>query len=68
MSPAVFSRPRACLSGMLAAGVFLLLLIVTARAAAHPALDLDPEEIAWRAAHPTLRVGVFAGDHMPLEA
>lgn len=68
MSPAVFSRPRACLSGMLAAGVFLLLLIVTARAAAHPALDLDQEEIAWRAAHPTLRVGVFAGDHMPLEA
>src|SRR5690606_19331610 len=45
-----------------------LLLLVAANAGAHPALDASHEEAAWRNAHPTLRVGVFAGDHMPLEA
>lgn len=64
----VSRRLRARLSGGLATAFFLLLLIVAANAAAHPALHLDPEETAWRNAHPTLRVGVFAGDHMPLEA
>nr|WP_295382833.1 transporter substrate-binding domain-containing protein [Pseudoxanthomonas sp.] len=69
MFASVSSRLRARLSGgRIAAGVLLLLLIVAASAAAHPALDLSPEEAAWRSAHPTLRVGVFAGDHMPLEA
>ncbi|MGX5729202.1 ATP-binding protein [Pseudoxanthomonas beigongshangi] len=41
---------------------------MAARAVAHPALELSPEEETWRRTHPTLRVGVFAGDHMPLEA
>lgn len=35
---------------------------------AAPALvSLTPEEEAWRQAHPVVEVGVFAGDHMPLE-
>jgi len=69
MSFRVSSRLRACLSGMLAlAGSLCLSLIVVAHAAAHTTLALDQEEIAWRRAHPVLRVGVFAGDHMPLEA
>lgn len=33
-----------------------------------PALILSKEEAAWRQAHPVIRVGVFAGDHMPFEA
>ena len=65
----VSSCLRAGLSGLLAmAGSLCLSLIVAANAAAHPSLALDQEEAAWRRAHPVLRVGVFAGDHMPLEA
>lgn len=33
-----------------------------------PLPPLDPEEEAWRRAHPVVQVGVFAGDHMPAEA
>jgi len=69
MSGRFFFRLRACLSSMrAAAGASFLLLLVAANAGAHPALDASHEEAAWRNAHPTLRVGVFAGDHMPLEA
>ncbi|HVK52803.1 MAG TPA: transporter substrate-binding domain-containing protein [Pseudoxanthomonas sp.] len=33
-----------------------------------PTLILSKEEAAWRQANPVIRVGVFAGDHMPFEA
>lgn len=33
-----------------------------------PLPPLDAQEQAWRRAHPVVQVGVFAGDHMPVEA
>jgi two-component system sensor histidine kinase EvgS len=35
--------------------------------ASEPPLQLNGEEVAWRNAHRDVRVGVFAGDHLPAE-
>jgi PAS domain S-box-containing protein len=52
--------------------LLLLLLSCTALQGAlcqsRPLPPLDAQEQAWRRAHPVLQVGVFAGDHMPVEA
>jgi len=33
-----------------------------------PQVKLTPQETEWIAAHPVIEVGVFAGNHYPLEA
>ncbi len=52
--------------------LLLALLVCTALqgalAQSRPLPPLDPQEAAWRQAHPVVQVGVFAGDHMPAEA
>ncbi|GAA5066850.1 ATP-binding protein [Lysobacter panacisoli] len=64
------SRFRDRLRAVLGALFLLMAHIATAQtypAAAQRTLALSPSEEAWRQAHPVLQVGVFAGDHMPLE-
>lgn len=48
----------------------VLLWCVSVAAWAQPtaAVELTPEEAAWRQQHPVVRVGVYAGDHLPAEA
>lgn len=60
------NRLRAALGAL-----FLLiaqLAIAQTPAIAQRTLSLAPSEEAWRQAHPVVQVGVFAGDHMPLES
>ena len=38
-----------------------------ARAQEVRAVELTPQELAWRSEHPVVSVGVFAGDHLPVE-
>lgn len=50
--------------------LLLLTFLLAAPASAWQAevpLALTPDEATWRQAHPVIRVGVFAGDHMPYE-
>ncbi|WP_158536955.1 transporter substrate-binding domain-containing protein [Dyella sp. AtDHG13] len=50
--------------------VFLVVLALASgvHASTSPAVELTPEESAWIAAHPVIQVGVYAGNHFPLEA
>ncbi|QNK01470.1 ATP-binding protein [Dyella telluris] len=52
----------------LTALVVLFLLVSGARAASTAGVELSPQESAWIAAHPVIQVGVYAGNHFPLEA
>ncbi|UNK48148.1 transporter substrate-binding domain-containing protein [Lysobacter sp. S4-A87] len=65
--PTRLARPL-LLAAMLFA-VFASLLIVTRTASAEEGgvATLDAEEAQWRREHPVVRVGVFAGDHLPAE-
>ena len=42
--------------------------LVCAQPALPPAVQLTPSEEAWRQAHPSIEVGVYAGDYVPFEA
>lgn len=62
----VAARRRVAYSAL---ALFLLWLSCMHAAAEAPApsLPLTAAERAWRTGHPPLRVGVFTGDHMPVE-
>lgn len=51
----------------LALGLLWLGGMQAAAQAPVPSLSLTAQELAWRQDHAPLRVGVFAGDHMPIE-
>lgn len=44
------------------------LCVGRAEAAEDPQVKLTPQEAEWIAAHPVIEVGIFAGNHYPLEA
>jgi len=52
---------------LLSVCVFWICAAAPAAALSPPPLQLSAAELAWRKGHPPLRVGVFAGDHMPVE-
>jgi two-component system sensor histidine kinase EvgS len=45
-----------------------LVLGSTSYAATHAPVNLTPEESQWIADHPVIQVGVYAGNHFPIEA
>ena len=47
--------------------VLLCLVWGVARAQDPRVVELTPEELTWRSAHPVVSVGVFSGDHLPAE-
>jgi signal transduction histidine kinase/ABC-type amino acid transport substrate-binding protein/DNA-binding NarL/FixJ family response regulator len=47
--------------------VLVLLTVSVAALAQQLPVQLSGEEAAWRDSHRTVRVGVFAGDHLPIE-
>lgn len=51
----------------LAAVIALLSISLPAGAQQGGVATLDPEEAQWLREHPVVRVGVFAGDHLPAE-
>jgi len=59
---------RMARAGRLFAVLLVLFLVCGgARAQGAPTVELTPQELAWRAVHPVVNVGVFAGDHLPAE-
>lgn len=66
------SRIRALLVSALAACMCWLCFVgVAAAAAPYPVtrqVSLTPQEVDWIAAHPVIEVGVYAGNHSPLES
>lgn len=52
----------------LACLLMMLLLVPGAHAVATAKVELSPQESEWIAAHPVIQVGVYAGNHFPLEA
>src|SRR5579859_5316207 len=57
-------RARQWLIGLL----MTLMLATTCHASASPRVVLTPQESEWLEAHSVIQVGIFAGNHFPLEA
>ncbi len=67
---AFLHRALAWITGCAAAALLLGSLVWHPPAMAQQAgqVVLNEQEIAWRKQHPVIRVGVFAGDHLPAES